>query len=542
MSEHEIPSDVSVSSRRRLLSPITRKILAINVLALAIPIGGLLYLGPYRDGLIVSELEALQIQSGIFAGAIGESTIENVAPGYQALNLIQARDMIRRLSATTHVRARLFLTRGALVADSRLLLGSGGVVRVQDLPPPRLTYPVLNPIVVVLDWIAGRLPQHDDYEPYREPKEQDATAYTEVIRALNGEAGGRVRVDDDGGLVLSYSQPVQRYRQVLASVMLSKNGVEIEAAVRNVRLTILEIFAGALIITILLSFYLAGTIARPLRLLAAAALRVRHGMGRESQQIPDLTDRGDEIGELSGVLREMTDALHSRMDAIERFAADVSHEIKNPLTSLRSAVETAARVDDPAQQRQLMEIIVEDVQRLDRLLSDISNASRLDAELSRAELEPVDVAQMLVMLSKLSSAADAAQSRISVEFVDDGELKVNAIGDRLMQVFHNLIDNATSFSPPDGVIRVKASRIGRYVEVAIEDEGPGVPEGKLSEIFDRFYTERPRSEKFGTHSGLGLSISKQIIEAHGGTIHAQNRCSADGAVLGARFVVCLPSV
>ena len=542
MSEHEIPRDVSVSSRRRLLSPITRKILAINVLALAIPIGGLLYLGPYRDGLIVSELEALQIESGIFAGAIGESAIENVAPGYQALNLVPARDMIRRLSATTRVRARLFLARGALVADSRLLLGSGGVVRVQDLPPPKAKYSVFDPMVVALDWIAGRLPQHDDYEPYREPRRQDASVYTEVVRALDGEASGRVRIDDDGGLVLSYSQPVQRYRQVLASVMLSKNGVEIEAAVRNVRLVILEIFAGALVITVLLSFYLAGTIARPLRLLAAAALRVRHGMGRESQQIPDLTDRGDEIGELSGVLREMTDALHSRMDAIERFAADVSHEIKNPLTSLRSAVETAARVHDPAQQRQLMEIIVEDVQRLDRLLSDISNASRLDAELSRAELEPVDVAQMLVMLSKLSSAAAAGQPRVEVEFLDDGELKVNAIGDRLMQVFHNLIDNAMSFSPPDGVIQVKASRTGRFVEVAIEDEGPGVPEGKLIEVFDRFYTERPRGEKFGTHSGLGLSISKQIIEAHGGTIRAQNRCGGDGAVLGARFVVCLPSV
>jgi len=189
-----------------------------------------------------------------------------------------------------------------------------------------------------------------------------------------------------------------------------------------------------------------------------------------------------------------------------------------------------------------MEIIVEDVQRLDRLLSDISNASRLDAELSRAELEPVDVAQMLAMLPKFSSAVDAGQPRVSVEFVDDGELKVNAIGDRLMQVFHNLIENATSFSPPSGAIRVKASRTGRNVEVVIEDEGPGFPEGKLKEIFDRFYTERPRGEKFGTHSGLGLSISKQIVEAHGGTIRAQNRCDVDGTVLGARFVVCLPSV
>ena len=342
--------------------------------------------------------------------------------------------------------------------------------------------------------------------------------------------------------MLSYSQPVQRYRQVLASVMLSKDGTEIEAAVRNVRLTILQIFAGALVITVLLSFYLAGTIARPIRLLAAAAERVRHGLGRESQQIPDLTKRGDEIGELSAALREMTDALHARMDAIEKFAADVSHEIKNPLTSLRSAVETAARVHDPGQQRKLMGIIVEDVERLDRLISDISNASRLDAELSRDELELVDVSKMLVMLSQISSEAGAAHLAVAVELPDDQELQVSANGDRLMQVFRNLIDNAISFSPPDGRIVLKASRDGRFVEAAVEDQGPGVPEGKLDEVFDRFYTERPRGEKFGTHSGLGLSISKQIIEVHGGTIGAENRHDADGAVVGARFVVRLPAV
>ena len=542
MSERKIDGDVGVPLRRKYLSPLTRKILAINVLALAIPIGGLLYLGPYRDGLIVSELESLQIESGIFAGAIGESAIESVAPGYQALNLVPARDMVRRLSATTRVRARLFVARGALVADSRQLLGSGGIVRVQELPPPDTSITVFNPLMDALDWIAGWLPQHERYERYLEPTEQDATDYDEVKRALVGEASGRVRLDAAGGLVLSYSQPVQRYRQVLASVMLSKDGTEIEAAVRNVRLTILQIFAGALVITVLLSFYLAGTIARPVRHLAAAAERVRHGLGRESQQIPDLTNRGDEIGDLSAALREMTDALHARMDAIERFAADVSHEIKNPLTSLRSAVETAARVSDPGQQRKLMDIIVEDVERLDRLLSDISNASRLDAELSRAELELVDVSKMLAMLSEHSSVDDAAHPPLAFKFSDDQELRVNANADRLMQVFRNLIDNATSFSPPACSIVLKASRNGRSIEVAVEDQGPGIPEGKLNEVFERFYTERPSGEKFGTHSGLGLSISKQIIEVHGGTIRAENRYDADGVIVGARFVVRLPAV
>ena len=542
MSERKSIRDMDVPLRRKRISPLTRRILAINILALAIPIGGLLYLGPYRDGLIISELESLQIESGIFAGAVGESAIESVAPGYQALNLVPARDMIRRLSATTRVRARLFVARGALVADSRLLLGSGGNVRVQELPPPDNSNTVFNPVIDALDWIAGQFPRHDPYELYQEPNAQNASVYDEVKRALDGEASGRVRIDSNGGLVLSYSQPVQRYRQVLASVMLSKDGTEIEAAVRNVRLTILQIFAGALVITILLSFYLAGTIVRPVRLLAAAAERVRHGLGRESQQIPDLTKRGDEIGELSAVLREMTDALHARMDAIERFAADVSHEIKNPLTSLRSAVETAARVQDPGQQRKLMSIIVEDVERLDRLISDISNASRLDAELSRAELELVDVAEMLDILSNLPNSADNARTPVTVELTSDRELQVSANGDRLMQVFRNLIDNATSFSPSDGKILLRGTHNGKFIEVAVEDQGPGVPEGKLDEVFDRFYTERPRGEKFGTHSGLGLSISKQIIEAHGGTIHAENRYDDEGAVDGARFVVRLPAV
>jgi two-component system sensor histidine kinase ChvG len=268
--------------------------------------------------------------------------------------------------------------------------------------------------------------------------------------------------------------------------------------------------------------------------------------------IPDLTERGDEIGELSGALREMTEALWRRMDAIEHFAADVAHEIKNPLTSLKSAVETVARVTDPEKQRRLLGVVVEDVARLDRLISDISDASRLDAEMSRIELEPVPVADMLRALVDVHEAAQK-EGAPRLELVlplgpAKSALTVLGMESRLGQVFRNLIANAISFSPPGGTIRIAAERQGDFVGVSVEDEGPGIPEGKLEAIFDRFYTERPAGEKFGTHSGLGLSISKQIVEAHDGRLWVENRLGAperDGGppkVLGARFIVRLPAM
>jgi two-component system sensor histidine kinase ChvG len=260
-------------------------------------------------------------------------------------------------------------------------------------------------------------------------------------------------------------------------------------------------------------------------------------------EIPDFTGRGDEIGDLSGSLREMTDALWQRMSAIERFAADVAHEIKNPLSSLRSAVETATRIEDPAKQRRLMAIIFDDVERLDRLITDISDASRLDAELGRLELAPVDIAAMLRALVDVDEATrtgDSPRPVVAVS-VDDCELIVPGIESRLSQVFRNVIDNAVSFSPPGGEIRLTARHDGRAVLVTVDDEGSGIPEEKLTAIFDRFYSERPLGEKFGTHSGLGLSISKQIVEAHRGMIWAENRKDAAGATIGARFCIRLPA-
>jgi two-component system sensor histidine kinase ChvG len=350
-----------------------------------------------------------------------------------------------------------------------------------------------------------------------------------------------VRTAPRSGLILSVAVPVSRYKQVLGAIMLSTDSRDIEESLRSVRIDILNVFAIVLIATVLMSLYLAGTIARPVRRLAAAAEQVGLGHAR-GVVIPDFSRRGDEIGDLSTALREMTDALWSRMDAIERFAADVAHEIKNPLSSLRSAVETVSRIEDIPQQRKLMAIIADDVKRLDRLISDISDASRLDAELSRAESQPVDIATMLAILVEIHQTTEPAGGvRLESKIDDAKDLVVFGIEDRLVQVFRNLISNAISFSPAGGTILLRAWRDGSWANIAVEDQGPGVPEDKREAIFDRFYTERPKGEKFGTHSGLGLSISKQIITAHNGRIWAENihESGSDTAVRGARFVVAL---
>jgi two-component system sensor histidine kinase ChvG len=538
--------------RRRRVSPLTLRILAVNILALALLGLGLLYLGKYEASLIETELEALKTQGEIFAAALGEgAVIDSMGEeGGERLVPDLGRQMMRRLVEPTRTRARLFALDGELIADSRLLRGPGGAVQIQELPEPRDSNIFGTIASAIYNWIVGKLPGRAEWPVYHDsiaPKLQD---YPEVVRALGGEDAQTVRRDvSNGGLQLSVAVPVQRYKQVLGAVMLSVGSADLEETVRAVRLDILKVFFIALTVTVLLSLYLAGTIARPIRRLAAAAERVRRGQGRQVA-IPDFSRRGDEIGDLSSALRDMTSVLWQRMGAIERFAADVAHEIKNPLTSLRSAVETAARIDDPVKQRRLLAIILEDVGRLDRLISDISDASRLDAELSRLEPAPVAIDRMLgalVELHETTAEEGAPRLRLVVGAglrdggVRDDDFTVPGNEDRLVQVFRNLIANAISFSPAGGAITLTLSRDESGVLLQIDDEGPGIPEAKLMAIFDRFYTERPAGEKFGTHSGLGLSISRQIVEAHRGTIRAENRRDAAGWLIGARFVVRLPA-
>ena len=524
--------------RRWPISPLTRRILAVNVLALALLAGGFLYLGKYQASLVGQQVESLRTQGQVFAAALGEGAVWDSADEGEILLPDLARQTLRRVVEPTRTRARLFDVKGDILADSRVLRGPGDSIQVHELPAPKTAGPIMRWMDRGYDWVVGELPRRSRYPVYRENASQRADDYPEVTRALRGETASAIRSDPaSGGLVLSVAIPIQQYKQVLGAVMLSTGSGEIEEEVRTVRLELLRIFGVALLVTVLLSFYLAGTIVRPIRRLAGAAER---GRGRRARvEIPDFTRRGDEIGDLSGSLREMTDALWQRMSAIESFAADVAHEIKNPLSSLRSAVETAVRIEDPANQRRLMAIILDDVERLDRLITDISDASRLDAELGRLEVEPIDIGAMLQALADLhESTRTEGAPHLVVELPDHSRpLIVPGIETRLSQVFLNLIANAVSFSPPQGEILLTARHDGRAVLIAVDDQGPGIPDDKLTAIFDRFYTERPPSEKFGTHSGLGLSISKQIVEAHRGAIWAENRKDASGASIGARFCI-----
>ena len=533
------------------ISPITRRILAINVLALAILVGGLLYLGEYQRSLIAAELEALKVQALMFAAALGESAVDTGdangadAGGGVSQRLVKnvVHQMVRRLAKSTGAgtRARLFDSGGVLIADSRLLLGRGGMVQIEELPPPDAGGGgILTTLLDIYDQLTQLLPGGDGTPIYHESARQKADDYQEVLTALAGEPGNAARQTGGGGMVLSVAVPVQRYKQVLGAMMLSKGGGDIDAALFEVRMDILKVFAIALAVTVLLSVYLSRTIARPLHRLAAAAERIRHGHGRQDV-IPDFDGRADEIGNLAASLRDMTEALWQRMDAIECFAADVAHEIKNPLTSLQSAVDTAVRVKNAEQQRRLMSIIEEDVRRLDRLISDISDASRLDAELSRAEMGPVDLGRMLSTLADVQETTAGCADKPLLRLDQRGDLKINGMERRLAQVFENIIANASSFTRPGGAISIKAEAKDGWLEVTTDDGGPGIPEGKEEAIFERFYRDRPEDEKFGIHSGLGLSICKQIVETHGGTITAENRKDAAGNIIGARLTVRLPA-
>ncbi len=522
-------------------SSLTARILALNVIAIAILVAGLLYLDRFRDGLIEAKFAALETEGRIIAAALGEGAAVGEAEG---LHLDSARvpQILRRVAEPTGTRARLFDAGGALIADTLNLTEAGRAV--QTGPLAEESGPIETYFVAAYDWVVDRLPGGTALPPYREQSPQRGADYAEVTAALDGQVGARLRQLGEGQ-VISVALPVQSFKKVLGALMLSADTADIEASVREQRFAILEVSGVALLVTVLLSLFLAGTIARPVRRLADAADKVRGG-GRVVE-IPDFTRRRDEIGDLSGSLRDMTDELYRRLGAIEAFAADVAHEIKNPLTSLRSAVEGLERSADPAQQERLLAIIIDDVGRIDRLISDISDASRLDVELTRSARKPVDVRAMCSVVAEVYQATAPEGAPALVLDIDDAApLVVPGLDDRLGQVLRNVLVNAQSFSPPGGAIRLVArARPGPVarddaVEIAVEDEGPGFPPEKLSEAFERFYTARPSNEAFGKHSGLGLSISRQIVEAHGGRIWAENRTGADGHIVGARVVMRLP--
>ena len=523
--------------RRRRFSALTQRVLAVNLLALGLVVGGVVYLDQYQRGLIQGRLDALVTQARIVAAALGETVIPRDPTVPQLIDAYRLGQVILPLVVPVGSRARVFRNDGELVADSR---NAPARVRVaiRELPPPHATdFPdrLFHGFNDFLDrLLIGDLPL------LVEANHPRAEYFSEAVAALNGGVGALARRNAEGRVVLNVAVPVKRFKEVLGALMLTTDTLDIEDEVREVRSDVFFLGLGVLGLTVLLSLYLAGTVTQPVRQLAAAAERVTAKRGG-ADDIPDLSRRADEIGDLSVALRSMTEELRARVDEIERFAADVSHELKNPLSSLQTAAETYVRVDDPASRARLRDVLIHDIERMDRLISDISAASRLDAELTRAVSAPVDMRALLDTLVSIERSKIGEDGPRIVFEAAGGAAVVRGTEDRLGQVFLNLIDNAISFSPPRGVIRVRLEADADVVQVFVDDDGPGLPPGKIAAIFDRFYSDRPPGEAFGLHSGLGLNIARRIVEAHGGSLHAENRAgTVPDAVAGARFVVRLP--
>ena len=538
-----------LAMRPRWVSPMLRRILLVNLLPLALLLAALLYLDQYQNGLLRAEVTTLREQARIYAAALGEAAVRDDGTSPAGLAADRARPLLRRLTEPTpSAQARVYAPDGVLIADSRVRESTGGSVVAEPLPPPVVRGAVLGTIGVIYDRLLALVP-HLGGAPLLDIGPQAAGPdwqpdVKEELR-LTGADDKRVmppyiRRTMDNRLLVTVAEPVLRDRVSVGIVLLTREAREVDDSLLAVRLSILGLFTLALAITVALSWYLSLTIARPILRLAGSAAGMREGSGRSGAMPEGLLARQDEIGQLAHALSESARALWARMDAIERFAADVAHEIKNPLSSIRSAIETLRRIEDPDKQRRLLAIIAEDVGRLDRLISDISDASRIDAELSRVAVEKVDIRPILETLAEINEQTRGDNGPHMHLDSPDERLEVQGVEGRLVQVLRNLIGNAISFSPPNGSIALKARDTGTMIELAVEDEGPGIPEDRLEHVFERFYSERPKEERFGQHSGLGLSISRQIVDALKGRIVAENRRGAEGRVIGARFGVVLP--
>ena len=553
-----------------IFSSLTRRILFLNLAGLAVLVTGILYLNTFRDGLIDARVESLMTQGEIIAGAIAASATvetdsisidpekllelqagESLGPGSDQLDNLdfpinpeRVAPVLRRLISPTRTRARIYDRDANLLLDSRHLYSRGQILRY-DLPPVEEEEPDMVERVqkFVFDFF-----RNTELPVYHEQPGGNGAAFPEVVKALTGSPSTIVRVSEQGEQIVSVAVPIQRFRAVLGVLMLSTEGGDIDKIVAAERKAILRVFGIAALVTAILSMLLASTIANPLRRLSAAAVRVRRGV-KSREEIPDFSDRQDEIGNLSIAIRDMTNALYARIEAIESFAADVSHELKNPLTSLRSAVETLPLAKNDNSRARLMEIIQHDVRRLDRLITDISDASRLDAELAREDAGTVDLKKFITDLVAVSREATRNKKAVEIEFkvakLPQGVKGYFVTGHdlRIGQVVTNLIENARSFVPEEhGHIAISLARAGKFNIVTVDDNGPGIRADTIDRIFERFYTDRPAGEAFGQNSGLGLSISRQIVEAHGGTLTAENiPGTKPGEIKGARFVVTLPA-
>ena len=504
-------------------SRLGRLIIVLNMLGLAIVIGGALVLNELRQGLVSARMDSLTTQGELITTIIDQAA--TVGEPVPAMDAGYASQILQLLSNPKTQRARLFDKEGRLIADSDWV-----VDRVESK-----VLPAAKPKASIRpDNVVGQI------APQASRSAGVAKALRdEVSRALSGHHVSDTRRSEDGRLVVSVSMPIQHVKAILGVLTLEAN--DVDQIIARQRAALVPFILLSMVVTAASSLVLNTLIARPVRRLARAADTVRLSRAR-SISLPDIASRDDELGDLTRALEAMTDAQSERMDAIERFAADVAHEIKNPLTSMRSAVETLDLVRDGPPRDKLLGIIKQDVQRLDRLVTDISNASRLDAELSREDARPIDLGRLLTdIVQTYQDSLRAGEARPTIMISDTQEaVTVSGAEGSLGQVFRNLIDNAKSFSPPGGAVRVHLDAVRGEAVVTVEDDGPGIPPDNLETIFQRFYTSRPKGSAFGGNSGLGLSIARQIIESQGGTLGATNRQDQAGAVCGARFTVTIP--
>lgn len=521
--------DLFAPLRQGQHSMLRRRIIAINLAVFLLLIAGVIAVQSSREGLVDERLTGITEQGRIVAGTLAEYATEAET---RSLVVQDAAPLMRELLAPTNLRARLYDTNGTLVIDTRNLLARN-IVQTEELQPIDDWSRFTEWLSRLYDSVLGVRP-FTKLDPYFEAGE-DGRAYKEVKAALSGDIDSGERIDEQNKMVLSVAIPIQRFKAIYGVLFVSTEEGDIDDILREERATLIEFFFLALVVMVVSGLYLSGAIAEPIRRLAEAADRVRSGQeGREA--LPDLPGRDDEIGDLAVSLSAMTKALYNRIDAIESFAADVAHELKNPLTSLRSAVEMLARAETEDDRKRLTAVVRADVKRIDRLITDISASSRLDAEMSREAREPVPIAKLLETIVEVYGYMELPNGvalKLDLRLPED--TCVLGRDERLGQVVRNLIDNAISFSPPAGTVTLVAWADMGTVCFAVEDEGPGIPPDSLEKIFRRFYTSRPAEQGFGNNSGLGLSIARQIITSHHGKIWAENRAKG-----GARFVVELP--
>jgi two-component system sensor histidine kinase ChvG len=542
---------------RRLSSSLTRRIAFLNLAGLVALFLGFLWLNQTRLGVIDARSQSLSLQSEIISAAIANAGVGTAGPLeldpdkllQQQLSEAQPKEeqnwiefsidptrvapVLRRLVTPTRTRARVYDRDGVLLLDTRAFYNPADFSETR--PPANDDW---GWTLFTRSWNAVK--QRLGRVEITQPDPGDSSKPFEIQRALTGIAGTVVRVSSSGQTVVFAATPIKRGANIRGALLLSTQEGDVDRIIGEERRGFILVFLVASGVMLVLSVLLAGTIAEPVRRLSEAADRVRRGTHARAE-IPDFSARSDEIGQLSASLRDMTGSLYDRIEAIERFAADVAHELKNPLTSLRSAVETLPLARNPESRERLLAVIVHDVKRLDRLITDISDASRLDAELQRGKAETFDIAGLVsAVVGMKNDVMQPGETAVTLQLPEGGKpLRINGHDSRLVQVLNNLIDNALSFSPADAPVKVTVARVSNAVEIAVEDSGPGIPEHALERIFERFYTDRP-DHGFGQNSGLGLSISRQIVTAHGGTIEAENLSDAKGKRKGARFTVRLP--